>query len=350
MVPSNDILVFVEYRDHEVIPVTLEMLSEARRLVQPLNGKVCACLLGYEVREYLPLLQDYGAQKVYLLDNCIFSGCSLDVFARALQNLIEEHQPLLIMFSATSTGSEVATRVAGRLKLPCITEVKRIWAEGKNLAISKPCYEDKVYQHFDFRPGKTVVVTALPGDMESGKLHGSIEIEIVDEAIRPKIERTYTRSLKFIKGDPRRISIEEADLIVAGGKGIGKDLSILEELADILGASIGGTRPLVDDGIIAFERQIGITGKSVTPKLLITCGISGAREFAAGIEKARLTFSINADPNAPIFKIADLGIIGDLHMIVPLIIDRVKKYKQDMEKAKGHKLDPHYGIFSKEQY
>ena len=334
MMLSKDILIFAECRDYEVTTVTFEMLSEARKLSQQLNGKTCACLMGCKVREYIHFLRDYDIEKVYLLDNDIFLKYSLDVYASALQKLIVKHTPLILMFGATSLGNELAPRIAARMKLPCITEVKRVWVAGENLVIAKSCYDDKVYQNFNFRPERTVVVTVLPGDMEGEKAERSSEMEIVDEVIHLEPDRIKSRTIKFIKGDPRKIDLEEADLIIAGGKGIGKELHMVEDLADILGGSIGGTRPLVDDGIIPFERQIGITGRSVSPRLLMTCGISGAREFVAGIEKARLTVAINIDSTAPIFKFANLGAMGDLHKIIPLIIEEVERHKQNMEKGK----------------
>jgi len=329
---SKDIWIYAEYRDHEVTSVTFEMLSEARKLSQRLNGKVCACLIGSKVRENIHFLQDYGVERVYLLDNSIL-GYSSDVYTSALQKLVVKYTPLIFMFGATSLGSELAPRLAARIKLPCITEVKRVWIAGENLAVAKSCYDDKVYQNFSFRPGGTLVVTVLPGDMDGEKAKRQSEMEIIDEAI-PLETEIHTRILKFIQGDPKKIDLEEADLIIAGGKGIGKELRMLEDLANILGASIGGTRPLADDGIIPFEKQIGITGRSVSPRLLITCGVSGAREFLAGIEKARLTVAINTDSTAPIFKFANLGALGDLHKIIPLIIEQVKRHKQSMEKGK----------------
>jgi electron transfer flavoprotein alpha subunit len=289
--------------------------------------------MGDKVREYLPLLQEHGVEKVYLLERDIFERYSLSVYVIALQKLIVKYDPLIMMFGATSYGSELAPRIAARLKLLCITEMKRIWASGENLVIAKSCYDDKIYQNFDFRPERTVVVTVSPGDMDGEKGDRAGELEIVNETIHMEIDRTRTRTLKSIRGDPKRINLEEADLIVAGGKGIGKERTIIEDLANILGASIGGTRPLVDDGTIQFERQIGITGRSVSPKLLITCGISGAREFTAGIEKARLIIAINTDAKAPILKFAHLGAIGDLHKIIPLIIARVRNHKENTKRG-----------------
>jgi len=335
MMQSKEIWIFAECKEHEVVSVTLELLGEARKMSKEISGKTCVCLIGYKVGEYILSLRNYGAEKIYLLDSDVFSEYSLDAYAYAMEKLIIKYQPLMIIFGATSLGSELAPRIAARLKLPCITEVKRVRAQGENLVMAKSCYEEKVYQYFDFRPERTVVVTVLPGDMECEEAKASGEMEVVNEAIHLEKNMIRTRNIKFIKGDPRKVRLEEADLIVAGGKGIGKCLTILEDLADILNASIGGTRPLVDGEIIPWERQIGITGRSVTPKLLIACGISGAREFIAGMEKTKLTIVINKDARAPIFKFANLGIIGDLQEIIPLVIHRIRALKQQKTGNKG---------------
>jgi len=335
MLQSKEIWIFAESREHELAPVTFEMLSEVRKMSKEVSGKTCVCLIGHEVGEHIPSLRNYGAEKTYLVDSDIFSEYSLDAYAYAMEKLIIKYQPLMMIFGATSLGSELAPRIAARLKLPCITEVKRMRAQGENWVIGKSCYEGRVYQFFDFRPERTVVVTVLPGDMEGDEAKTSREMEVVNEAIPFEKNMIRARNIKFIKGDPRKIQLEEADLIVAGGKGIGKGLTILEDLADIVNASIGGTRPLVDDEIIPWERQIGITGRSVAPKLLIACGISGAREFITGMEKTKITIAINQDARAPIFKFANLGIIGDLQEIIPLVIHRIRALKQQKTGNKG---------------
>ena len=327
MMLSKEIWVIAEHRDRELAPVTLEMLTEARKLAKDLNGKTCACLLGPKIRGCFSSLGDSGAEKVYFLDNDIFSEYSLDAYAQVLQGLITEHKPLITMFEASSSGSELAVRISWRMKLPCITEVKRIEVERENLVISKSCYEDKVYQNITFHPERTVVLTVLPGDMDSGENNASREMEVVEGKPSYETGRIRTRCIKFLKGDPKKISLEEADLIVAGGRGIGKEASVLEELADVLGASVGGTRPLVDEGVLAFERQIGITGKSVSPRLLLACGVSGAREFTAGIEKAKLTIAVNTDEKAPIFKKTDVGVHADMNEIVQVWVKRLRQEK-----------------------
>lgn len=324
---SKDIWIFVDCTGREIASVTLEMASEAQLVARQLDGKTCLCLIGYQVRKYLSVFENHGVEKAYLLDSELFSRYALDAYAFALQELIAKHNPLIVMFGTAGSGGELASRIAARLKLPCITEAKRIEAVGEDLKITKSCYEDKVYQTVKFCPEKTVVLTVLPGDMEVTEGHAPGDMEIIEENIPCDQSMSRTRQLQLLAGDPGKINIEEADRIIAAGKGIGGELNILHDLADILGASIGGTRPVVDAGTIGFERQIGITGKSVSPRLLIACGVSGAREFIAGIEKAKLTIAINTDTEALIFKRVDLPVLGDVREIIPALVRILKQRK-----------------------
>lgn len=326
---SREIWIFAEFRDLDLSPVTLELLGAARKLSKELKCKACACILGSKIRECISILGDNGAEKIYFSDHKIFSEHnSPDVHVEVLQDMISEYKPLLMMFDASSGGLEIAARISWRMRLPLVTEVKRIDRAGESLVISKSCFDDKVYRNVRLRSEKTVILTVLPQDMDSRRMNISGDTELVE--LKPKREEMggiRSRLINFQKGDPKKISLDEADRIVAGGKGIGKEISALEELADALGAAVGGTRPLVDEGVIPFERQIGITGKSVTPSLLFTFGISGAREFSAGTEKARLTIAVNIDEKAAIFKNADLKIHGDLREIIPALMGSIQKKK-----------------------
>lgn len=322
---SNDIWIFVEYNDHDVETVVFEMLNEARKLMERLNGHICLCLMGGDAGKYIPYLQGYGAHKLYLLSHYALSKYSLDAYSFAFQKLIEIYKPLIIFFGATPYGSELAARIAASLNLACITEVKRITIEEEKLVITKSCYDEKAYRNFRFQPESTVVLSVLPGDMECEKTAASNEMDIIKGNIEFDTCHIRTRNMKILKGDPKKIRLEEADQIISGGNGIGKSMHLLEELADLLGASIGGTRPLVDENVIPFERQIGITGKLVNPRFIMNCGISGSREYTAGMENPKLSIAINTDEKAMIFKTADIGIHGNVNEIIPTLINALKK-------------------------
>ena len=333
----RDVWIIVEHKNNHVETVTLEILGEGRELANKLNGKMCVCLIGYQVDECIDSLVKYGVEKVYLTDNELLGKYSMDAYAFSLEKLIKKYHPSLIMFGATPLGSELAPRIAARLKLPCITEVGRITINGDNLKITKSGYSDKIYMNFDYFLQQTIVMTILPGEMDIEETNESKEMAVIREDIHIEPDIIRTRNVRFIKGDPKEIGLDQAEIIVAVGRGVGsRGLSIVQEFADVLGASIGGTRLIVDEGIIPTERQIGITGKSIAPKFLIAIGISGAREFTAGIEKATLTVAINTDAEARIFRSADLGLVGDYNDIIPLLIKELRELKRDLAQGEVH--------------
>jgi electron transfer flavoprotein alpha subunit len=305
------------------------MLSEGRRLADKLNCQLCTCLLGCGLEQSIDSLRNYGTDKVYVVNNDVLSEYSLDAYSFVLEELIVRYDPLLLAIGATPWGGELAPRVAARLRLACITEAKRLSVNGENLLIAKSSFNDRAYMNFDFLPKRTLIVTILPGDMNADVVSKPVEMEIIRVTISVDSSLICTRNVGFIRGDPKKIRLQEAELIMAGGKGVDAEgFAALEELADLLGASIGGTRPLVDDGIIPFERQIGITGRSVAPKLLIACGISGAREFTMGMEKAKVTIAINNDARAPIFNVADVGVLGDVNKVIPAMVQALKSMRE----------------------
>ena len=322
----KDIWVFAEHDNCEMESTTLEMLTEGRKLASNLKGQICACLIGAQNDEYIGSLSRYGARKVFLIENEGLVGYSSEGYAHILEELIVKYRPSIMMIGATAVGTELAVRIAANLRLPCISEVKKLGFNGEKISISKSGFNDKLYLNFDFVPNKTAVITVLPGDMDSDEIERPTEPEVIRENIQAPFNDISIRNKYFIKGDPREIDLEEAQLIVAAGRGVGTEgFALINELADMLGASVGATRPLVDEGIAPHSRQIGLTGKSVAPKVLIACGISGAREFTGGIEKAKLTIAVNTDSKARIFKSADLNVLGDVKEVVPAVIEKLKK-------------------------
>jgi electron transfer flavoprotein alpha subunit len=325
---ENEIWIFAEHRDMGLSQMTIPLLSAARKLARDINGKACVCMLGPESGNFFKVFGEGGAEKIYFSEHAKLSKNPLDLSAIILQRLIEEHKPRVFIFDAISSGSELASRLSWRMGLTHITEAKRIDVDGENFIISRSCYNDKVFQNITAGPNRTAVLTILTSDIDGDDSIRSFEPELIEIPTHNEVFKMRSRCTEFLKGDPKTINIQDADLIVAGGKGIGKDGSILEDLADALGASVGGTRPLVDDGIIPFERQIGITGKSVAPRLLLTLGVSGAREFVAGTEKAKMTIAINRDDKSPIFKNADMKVHGDLKEVVPALINKLRHRKE----------------------
>jgi len=326
---NQGIWIFEEHDALGTKNITLELLSEGQGLARRLKEELCVCLLGHQVEATIPRLARYGATKVYLADHESLSEYNLDVYTSIFEDLIKEYNPSILMMGATPLGSELAPRVAARCGLPCITAANKIKGKSKNLKITKATHNDQLYTTIKPFSKWPVVLTIPPGETDIVESDDIKEPEVIRKAFEITEDQKRTKYRKFIKGDPRTIDIAEADKIVAIGNGVNNEiLPMVQELADLLEASMGGTRVAVDKNIIPYERQIGITGKTVLPKLLVAFGISGAYEFTEGMRDSDVVIAVNKDPKAGIFKFANQCIRGDLTEIIPVVIEKLKRQKQ----------------------
>ncbi len=326
---SQGIWIVEEHDSDGVKNIALELLSEGKKLAGRLREPLSAILIGAQVEANVAKLSQHGAEQVYLVEDDTLSTFNLDRYAAILVDLIKEYTPSVILIGATPTGAELAPRVAAKLRVPCITNVKKIIGSKDNLKITKSVYSDQAYVDIQVAPTWPLVLTIAPGETDVAKSRDKIEPVVIkaDAPFSEELDRTKIGN--FLKGDPRTIKLVEADRIVAGGKAAGEEgFSALQEFADLLEASIGGSRKAVDDGFISKERQIGISGNTVMPKLLIACGISGAREFTTGMENADLVIAVNTDEKARIFEFANLCIKGDLHKVIPALIKKLQPAKE----------------------
>jgi electron transfer flavoprotein alpha subunit len=229
----------------------------------------------------------------------------------------------------------LAPRIAARLRVGLVTQCVEILTDRERLAVIKPISDQYLYQKLIFHNSGLKMLTFSPSALNREDPNINRRAEVIKILPRMDQEQGHVRFIELIKADPKTIGLEEADVIICGGRGVGKNgFEYIHRLADALNGSIGGTRPVVDWGILPFERQIGQTAVEVFPTLLVACGISGANEFTVGIEGSKMVIAINSDRKARIFKFADLGIIGNLHKIIPLIIDQVKRHKENIGKRK----------------
>jgi electron transfer flavoprotein alpha subunit len=232
------------------------------------------------------------------------------------------------LIPATSVGEELAARVAVRIKTGVVTEctLLEMTKEGL-LAMTRPSYGGKVNITMICPSARPQMATVQPGAMRIDEPDQSRKVEVVKVSVKVKPRELRSRIVGFMKGDPRTMDLSEAEIIVAGGQGVGSvdKFSVIEELADLLGACVGGTRSVVDAGWIPFERQIGQTGKTVAPRCYIACGISGAIQHVMGMKESKTIIAINIDRNAPIFKLADIGIVEDLHKVIPALIKELQE-------------------------
>jgi electron transfer flavoprotein alpha subunit len=328
---TQEIMIMAEQKAGTIEEPSFSLLSEGKRLKEKLEGShlLSAILMGHEIKDLGKELGAYGADRVYYFDHPQLEGYQSDLYTGLLANLIKEKNPDFILFGATSLGRDLAPRVAARLRTGLVTQCVEVLVDRDQFIAIKPVSDQYLYKKIIFRKQGTKLLTFSLNAIAKEDPVADKRADVV--RILPDIEegKNRVRWIEWIKADPKTIGLEEADRIVCGGRGVGKGgFELIFQLADVLKGSVGGTRPIIDWGILPYERQIGQTGMEVFPTFLMTLGISGANEFTVGIEGSKLAIAVNNDRKARIFKFADLGIIGDLHKIIPLVIEQVKKHSQ----------------------
>lgn len=330
MSDTKRIWVLIEQEEGKAHPVSWELLGAAQRLSAELPGSVVeGVLLGDGVESIAAEAYRYGATKVYLIDDPVLKAYRNAPYAFGIANLVKKHTPEIFLVGATTLGrdlaSAIATRVGTGLTADC-TELA-IDPEKHILAATRPTFGGNLMATIlckTQRPQMTTVrprVLPTPAPAETGSG------ELVRETLGMTEDEVAVKLLKVIASDSGdQVDIEYADVIVAGGRGLGgpEGFKLLEELAEMLGGVVGASRAVVDAGWINVSRQIGQTGKTVRPKLFIAAGISGAIQHRVGITGSDFILAINSDPNAPIFSVADFGIVGDLYEVVPELIAQIK--------------------------
>lgn len=322
--------VFAEYKDGVVGKVTLEALSEARRLADAQGANVSVVVFGSHVDDAsLAQLGSYGADQVLVVDDPALADYTVDAYATALEALIEAHQPDTILFVASSTGQDLAPVIAQRTGAGLASEVEAIeQEEGETVYVRAP-YSGKILEKCVFAdPTGLKIVTLRPKAFAIAEPDRSRSATIVREARAGFGDiRQIVKDVLRVASD--RIDLRDAEFIVSGGRGVKgpEGFDVLTPLADELGAAIGASRVAVEQGWIDKQFQVGQTGKIVAPQLYIACGISGSIQHQAGMGQSQCIVAINNDPEADIFRIADYGIVADLFEAVPMMVEEVKKLK-----------------------
>jgi len=320
--------VFAEQRDGRLKGVAYELLSQGRKLADKLETELCAVCIGHNV-EGAEQLVAYGADKVYLADDPALADHQEDFYTGVLVDLIRKHRPEILLAGATAMGRSFIPRVASILYTGLTADCTGldIDPESKLLLQTRPTFGGNVMATIMCQAKRPQMATVRPhvfkrSAPDEGRHGEIIKVDFDKEAVTSR-----TKLLDFIEDLTEKVKLDDADIIVSGGRGLGKpeNFQIIKELADVLGAALGSSRPPVDDGWIPYSHQVGQTGKTVCPKLYIACGISGAVQHLAGMQTADVIVAINEDPNAPIFQVATYGIVGDLFELVPMLTDRFKK-------------------------
>ncbi len=325
---SHDIWIIVQHREGAIEGETLGLIAEARRIISEHDGEgtVTAVALGSGLETELDSLAAYGADKVLYVKSASLRRYHGELYAEALSKMVKKYEPSYILMAHGSEAADLSPRLAALLETGLVTHAMdfRIDESGKAMAI-RPVANGYLFEEIHFDCPNPLIISFLPSVLSALEFDMKAEVEIVTEPMDESSDDLKTKVVEVMEAPPGALNLEEADIIVSGGRGAGKGESfeIIHELAKAIKGSVGGTRPVIDWQALPFDRQIGQTGKTVTPHLILTCGISGANEFTAGMEKSRFVIAINTDPRARIFRFADLAVIGDLHEILPILIERI---------------------------
>lgn len=324
---AGEIWVLVQQRQGIVEESTYGLIAEARRLAGE-TGRVTAVGLGSNSGEPLTDLGPYGAGRVVYVKDDRLSRYDGERYALVLADLIQRGDPACLLMAHSPEMADLGPRLAALLETGLVTHAVdlRIDERGKVSAI-RPIANGYLFEEVQLGDPTPSLISFLPSVLSPDEPDGEKKAEILIETMPELLERPRAHLDSLIEAKPETLDLAEADIVVSGGRGMGKadSFRLIHDLAEVLGGSVAGTRPVIDQQVLPFERQIGQTGKTVSPRLLFACGISGANEFTAGMEKSQVVVAVNTDPRARIFRFADLGVVGDAHQILPLLVSRLRK-------------------------
>jgi electron transfer flavoprotein alpha subunit len=317
--------VLIEQSYGEIADVSWELLGAGRKLADELGVDLCGVLLGHNIKDKAKLVFEYGADKVYLIDDPVLKDYRTEPYSQSLAILIEKYKPEIVLMGATTQGRDlaghVATKVGTGLTADC-TELK-IEKESRLLLQTRPAFGGNVMATIVCRNHRPQMASVRPRVMPMPNKEEGRSGTLIEETINIKEENVLTKILEFIPQGGSAVYLDRADIIVAGGRGIGtkENFKYIFDLAEVLGGTVGASRAAVEAGWIDVAHQVGQTGATVRPKVYIAVGISGAIQHLVGMQTADVIVAINKDPEAPIFKIATYGIVGDYQKILPLLTD-----------------------------
>ncbi len=325
---ARGVWVFAEQWRGTIRSVSYELLAKGRELADTLETELAAVCLGHDVKDINQLIA-HGADTVYLVNSPDLADNQEDLMAGALTKLIKQYRPEIVIAGATALGRAFIPRVASVLNTGLTADCigMDIDTERRLLLQTRPTFGGNIMATIICPNKRPQMATVRPRVFKKNPADESRKGKIIEVAFdKADIEQRY-KLIDFIEEAGETIKIEDADIIVSGGRGLGKpeNFKLLQELADALGAALGASRAAVDEGWIPYSHQVGQTGKTVCPKLYIACGISGAIQHLAGMQTSDIIVAINDDPNAPIFQVATYGIVGDLFEVVPKLIAQLKE-------------------------
>lgn len=325
----KNVYVFVEQRDGVVQSVALELLGKAKELAAALGEKVVAMLAGYKIANEAQMLIEYGADEVIVADYPELKDYLTEQYAQAIGQIIIDKKPNIVLFGATTIGRDLGPRLSARVSTGLTADCTRleISSEDGQFQMTRPAFGGNLMATIICPENRPQMSTVRPGVMQKADRDSSRKGTVSTIDVKFDSSKFHVKLLETVKEDKGMVDITDAKILVSGGRGVGCKAGFekLEALANVLDAEVSSSRAMVDAGIFSHDRQVGQTGKTVRPNLYFALGISGAIQHLAGMEESDFIVAINKDKYAPIFGVADLGIVGDLNKVVPILTERLAK-------------------------
>lgn len=324
------IYVFAEQRGGVIQNVAFELIGKATELAKDLQEKVTAVLLGYQVESLAKDLIAAGADKVILIDDECLKDYTTEPYAQAITHLINTQKPEIVLIGATTTGRDLGPRLSARLCTGLTADCTALDVDkDRNLLMTRPAFGGNLMATIICKEHRPQMSTVRPGVMRRLPSDPTRKGEVEKLVVPFDRSKFAVRLIRRELETKDRVDITEANVLVSGGRGVGTGdgFDKLRSLAKTIGAEVSSSRAMVDAGVMPHDRQVGQTGKTVRPDLYMACGISGAIQHLAGMEESEFIIAINKDKFAPIFQVADMGIVGDVHKIIPILTEKIKALK-----------------------
>jgi electron transfer flavoprotein alpha subunit len=331
--------VFAEQRGGNLLNVAIELVGEGRKIANALNTELTAVLLGKDVDNLAEKLVKYGADNVLYADHDLLNVYTTEGYTKVIYNLIKERKPEIMLIGATNIGRDLGPRISARVHTGLTADCTKLDVdlENRRLMQTRPAFGGNLMATIVCPDHRPQMSTVRPGVMEKARYDESRNGEITKFTPDLKDSDIRAKVIDVVKGGKAVVQLEESKIIVSGGRGLGntEGFKLIESLANKLGGVVGASRATVDAGWIDHGHQVGQTGKTVRPSLYIACGISGAIQHLAGMQESKVIVAINKDANAPIFKIADYGIVGDVYEVLPALIEALDNVDDIMDAFKA---------------
>jgi electron transfer flavoprotein alpha subunit len=326
------VVVFVEHQKGRTHPVSYELLGKGRMLAQTLMEPLYSVIIGEKLEEATRELVYRGSDKVFVFDDPVLKDFRIDPYTDILSDFFDEIKPSIVLIGATAIGRTLGPRVAARLKTGLTADCTSLDSDPETglLLQTRPAYGGNIMATIISPNSRPQMATVRYKVMEEASRDETLEAEIIKRSIDGSNLTDRVKILDY-QSAPEEVSIVDANLIISGGKGLGshEGFKLIEQLANKLDAVVGASRPTVDEGWMDYRHQVGLSGRTVRPQLYMACGISGAVQHLAGMKTSDVIIAVNRDPDAPIFGVSTLGVVGDLYEIIPRLIKKIEEYRED---------------------